>query len=497
MAELGGRQTQIRAIRNVLEYTQDEQFNQRLIVQVQGRLRHLDSAWTRFLENHEIIINRAVEDNLNDEVAQHEELYNEIENDYLTARGALQARIEAVADHQDENSVHDDDQSEDEVPNGQHQQQHQNANNDNDIEDEPNNPPVPQNQQQNVPAQPNHQAADPAIQFGALVQRMCAGFAHKKENTWGYFDGDLKKWQGFHDGFKANVHDDELIAPTEKLRLLKASLKGIAAERFGEWPSSDDNYFEAWDWFKEQNARPYHTSQRILFRLLDFKKLDKASGFHIEKLCTTAQEVVRQLRAMQHPVQYFDMILVHCIHSKLDPETSKDWEIQRKSETPTFKEIIEFLQLRGRALSNAQMHERKESSGDRKRHASNGAKFESKKFKKDNSNSKKESNSSGQSGNNPCKICNDGIHYHNQCDKFKSMDLNARKAAVRDAKLCFNCLSPFHVNKDCKAKNCRNCNGNHNTLLCNQNGNKKTANSAQTKRNNNKKQKNKKDVKTE
>lgn len=123
-------------------------------------------------------------------------------------------------------------------------------------------------------------------------------------------------------------------------------------------------------------------------KLIKFKKIKKPSGFFIEKLCATTQEVVRQLRAMNYPVEHMDSIWVHCIHEKLDAETSRDWEIQRKSETPTFNDIIKFLRVRGRALSSAQADERKEDE-NRKRHANDSKKPDAKKFKKDYSSADK------------------------------------------------------------------------------------------------------------
>lgn len=123
-------------------------------------------------------------------------------------------------------------------------------------------------------------------------------------------------------------------------------MRGDALEKFGQWPDSDSNYYEAWNWLQDQNSRPYHTSKKCLWKLIKFPKIEYASGTMIEKLYTVAEGVVRQLRAMEYPVEYYDLILVHCIHDKLDAETSKDWEIQRKNENPTFHEMIKFLQLR-------------------------------------------------------------------------------------------------------------------------------------------------------
>lgn len=187
-------------------------------------------------------------------------------------------------------------------------------------------------------------------------------------------------------------------------------MRGEALEKFGQWPDSDVNYHEAWEWLIQQNERPYQTSKKILWKLINFPKLERPSGFLIEKLCTTSEGVVRQLRAMNYPIEHYDMFLVHCIHDKLDAETSKDWEIQRQSETPTFKQMIEFLQLRGRALSSATYFERKGNNDNRKRHSNDDRHFDHKRQKASTSSDK----SKKTDEKTKCKICNNGVHWPNQ-----------------------------------------------------------------------------------
>ena len=48
------------------------------------------------------------------------------------------------------------------------------------------------------------------------------------------------------------------------------------------------------------------------------------------------------------------------------------------------------------------------------------------------------------------------------CEKFKSMKLNERREQVQKFRLCFNCLRPGHMSKDCSVPSCGR---RHNRLL--------------------------------
>lgn len=52
------------------------------------------------------------------------------------------------------------------------------------------------------------------------------------------------------------------------------------------------------------------------------------------------------------------------------------------------------------------------------------------------------------------------------CAKFKELPVNKRVTLVREAKLCFNCLSQFHMANKCRSTHsCQKCKKRHNTLL--------------------------------
>ena len=63
-------------------------------------------------------------------------------------------------------------------------------------------------------------------------------------------------------------------------------------------------------------------------------------------------------------------------------------------------------------------------------------------------------------------VCGDKSHSIYQCPSFKDIDLDKRTSLVRQQRLCFNCLSPWHHCRACPSrKSCRACNKRHHTLL--------------------------------
>ena len=54
-----------------------------------------------------------------------------------------------------------------------------------------------------------------------------------------------------------------------------------------------------------------------------------------------------------------------------------------------------------------------------------------------------------------------------QHPKFKSLKVNERREHVQKFRLCFNCLKPGHMSKDCKSRTCSvpSCGRQHNRLL--------------------------------
>ncbi|XP_055306812.1 uncharacterized protein LOC129571067 [Sitodiplosis mosellana] len=271
------------------------------------------------------------------------------------------------------------------------------------------------------------------------------------ENNWGEFDGNVEKWQGFHDRFKSAVHDNELITPAFKIMHLLKSLKGKAKADLGEWPQTEAGYYELWERMQELYAQKYYTARKLLNRFLALPVLERASHNALQKMSNVTHEVIRQLRTLNYPVQYYDLFFVAGIHTRLDSDSSKAWELERTSDTPTIIQMLSFLDRQARAAPSSSSYEQKKQNDNRKR-----GYFET---KPETSSDAKRSKPNGANENKTDRTCKvyKGAHAVHKCETFKKLSLTERRKSAKENELCFNCLNPSHTRKDCKLSGCRRC----------------------------------------
>lgn len=445
-------------IRNIKEYVESENFNEQTYDQLLVRLNHLNAAYQGLLPRFQEALAAAAEGEVRNQLIAN---YREMENLYLDIKTTLKVRLNALkpptarARAQEQIDNEDGNNQENEFPPNQQQFNVQRA----------------AQEQEQVRAVPN--MAQPLI-----VQYRNPG---QIENTWGTFSGDVTAWKSFHDKFKATVHDEN-IPNVFKLQHLLASLKGQAARAFGDWQTTDENYLEAWARLKQLYSRPYQASKELLWKFYNLPKLEHATGGILQKFSNVTHEVIRSLRAMEYNVDHLDVIFVHGIHDRLDPETSKEWELYRKSETPTIQEMLDFLDRQAKALSGVKYAEKK-STNDGKKRASNN-RFERNDNKKSRVDDSKSSESKGEKFEQKkgCWLCKED-HILTRCPKIKAMSFYDRKRYVREQELCNNCFKPNHRAAQCLAGPCNRCNVKHNSLLCSENPmNKQTVNNVQVKK---------------
>lgn len=292
------------------------------------------------------------------------------------------------------------------------------------------------------------------------------------KNTWGTFDGSLLKWQSFHDRFVAHLHNKEGIPNAIKFALLKDSLADRAAQTLGEWHLTEDSYAEAWERLKQIYNKRYPI---IREHLRQFERLPRIVGFatanQLQRLSNVTHETLRQLKAMQLPVDSWDLFIVHNLHERLDPDTAYKWEIARTSEEPKASEMLDFLDKEASACAS-----NSESQG---KPLESFAATKSDRLGRSNQRTlpsnvrsstpyRKEVKSNEK--HYPCEACN-ADHKVFDCDDYLSLSLNARWEFVRVRRLCANCLKRGH-NVDncfsitCNHEECKKKDPRHNSTLC-------------------------------
>lgn len=295
------------------------------------------------------------------------------------------------------------------------------------------------------------------------------------KNTWGHFDGSLLKWQSFHDGFVAKVHNDKKMSNVEKFTLLKGSLKGSAEATLGEWHLTEDGYLEAWDRLIQIYNRKYPI---IREHLRHFDALPHSTGrataSHLQRLSNGTHEMLRQLRSMQLPVDSWDLWVVHRLHERLDPETAKQWELQRSSDMPTAIEMLSFLDKQASAAPDGgAVPKESQPSTSRGSRPTERVKPENIRSSTPYGNDGKIiGKTTGKTNvkHFPCEACS-GDHMVFDCDDYLSLSYSARWAFVKARGLCANCLKRGHQVDNCFSRTCTdvNCVKNdprHNSTLC-------------------------------
>lgn len=178
----------------------------------------------------------------------------------------------------------------------------------------------------------------------------------------------------------------------------------------------------------------------------------------LQKMCNVVHEVVRQLRALQYPLEGTHIFFVHGIHERLDYKTAKAWELSRTSQNPTTSEMLNFLDRQARALPSLSTNSSKEN---RKRGATDNKNRPSP--KKSKSSGFKERRPTKNSGKKICKVCQNDYPV-NQCTTFKGRSLSNKRKAAQEYELCYNCLHPGHSSRVCRSAGCKRCNKKHNSL---------------------------------
>lgn len=469
MASVETSDTCVRSMQNIERFITSNRFEQSSIAELQVRLKHLQANHERFVKNQEELMQNSHGDDREEQLLE----MDLFEDHYMDACAKILARIEEIKSNSEQPVTNEVNEITTEEQAGRYVRApprwDESINNESEIhfESEVNDEP-PQSESTTI----QNQAQTTVLE---QLQPVFMHLKGKVENTWGDFDGNAEKWQGFHDRFKAAVHDNTQIAPAFKIQHLLKALKGKAKEDLGEWPQTEAGYNELWERMQELYAQEYYTAHQLLNKFNKLPVLEKASRQALQKMSNTTHEVIRQLRTLSYPVEQYDLFFVWGIHSRLDIESGKAWELERDSEKPLVSDMLAFLDRQARAAPSSSSFEQKRQSDFRKRsfqENKSDAKNDTKRFKPNSTSTSK------------CKVCKTDVHPVHKCETFRKLSLSERKKSARENELCYNCLHPSHSSKDCKSAGCKRCeNKKHNSLLCPENPYNQSVNAVQLRAN--------------
>ncbi|KAL0870822.1 hypothetical protein ABMA27_005746 [Loxostege sticticalis] len=266
------------------------------------------------------------------------------------------------------------------------------------------------------------------------------------------FSGKYHEWTAFRDLYTALVHSNQDLSKVQKLHYLKSYLTGEAEQYLRHIPIANENYDRCWKLLEDRYNNKKYICHLTLKRLLSQRNIINESASSLKDLIDTTNDCLASLTNIGVDVGSWDVMIIHILTLKLDPETKRQWEFHVSNnssadELPTYANFKEFLTNRYRALE----------------------------FLDSGSNSVKKS----QTQSNPpvnkmnalhvthvkCLYCSEA-HTLAFCKQFAKETVDARRDFVKNNNACFNCLGSNHSAKFCRTNvRCRVCKRKHHSLL--------------------------------
>ncbi|XP_065078247.1 uncharacterized protein LOC135701392 [Ochlerotatus camptorhynchus] len=271
------------------------------------------------------------------------------------------------------------------------------------------------------------------------------------------FNGERKQWMTFKDLYVSTIHNRADITDALKMQYLFSYLDGDAKRLVNKFPISGVNYDKAWETLVNHYDKKRFTVFSLVHEFMAQPAVTPASPQSLSRLVTTSDEIVQQLDALGQEFKSRDPWLIHLILEKLDKDTRASWSQEVvEIENPTFEELLEFLKKRCEVIETCSAFVKKPVN-EPKKEVQRSVPISTKLKTLYTSTTDKK-----------CAKCS-SEHNTYQCEEFKNMSVKDRRELVQKAKLCFNCLRPFHSVKSCTSKSvCHNtdCKQRHHTLLC-------------------------------
>lgn len=214
--------------------------------------------------------------------------------------------------------------------------------------------------------------------------------------------------------------------------------------------------------------------------MLHLPTLQYQTAASIKRVHDTTNECLNAIKNLGVDISSWDPILVHLLLQKLDTDTYNDYieSLKQPRELPSLTDFLQFLEAKFTSLESSRRKQERPITDQQQRSPSNN-KFQPtyKAFSANQNLKPKTSNNltnehystlNKTTSNVPnyvkCPLCsNEHGLFH--CNEFIKLHLFDRRKLIAKHNLCRNCLFD-HKGKQCKSeKRCRQCTGQHHTLL--------------------------------
>lgn len=256
------------------------------------------------------------------------------------------------------------------------------------------------------------------------------------------FSGKYEEWNAFMDLYIALIDQNVQLSNVQKFVYLKSSLKNEPLNIINDLQITNENYKIAIELLKKRYDNKLIIINSHIKVILDTPSIIKGNSTELREFLTQIRQHLNALRALQLPVEHWDLILIYILSQKLDFHTHKAFELQKSSsELPNLTDFLTFLEKRCLALETVFKPDPK--TKPRVTHISSNYPIQKVK----------------------CIYCKLENHTIYKCTKFSNLSDMQKRQFVQNNKLCFNCFGTRHGAADCKSSNCRVCSKKHHTLL--------------------------------
>ncbi|XP_026740536.1 uncharacterized protein LOC113502962 isoform X1 [Trichoplusia ni] len=293
------------------------------------------------------------------------------------------------------------------------------------------------------------------------------------------FNGSYQQWTSFKDLFTETIHNNYSLSNAQKMQHLKSKLRGEPEKLIQHLPISSDNYNVSWDILNHRYNNLKLICSSHLDTLLNITAVQHATINHIKRLHDTTVESLNAIKNLGVDISSWDPLLVHILSPKLDSETYDDYaaSIKDPRALPKLQDFLSFLEGKFTAMESSRRkqenHSNKLNNAGNFKQSSFGTKHSRKNFNLQQSftahgevisqpTNNKNANSKKYYMCPICKTNEHGIYY---CQQFLEMSPQIRRKTLSKLDLCQNCLYCHYGNACISSKRCRECNGNHNTLI--------------------------------
>ncbi|XP_013178720.1 PREDICTED: uncharacterized protein LOC106125857 [Papilio xuthus] len=261
------------------------------------------------------------------------------------------------------------------------------------------------------------------------------------------FDGNLTEWSSFKSLFDGVIDSHEQLTHLQKFQYLKSLLRGEAAGLIDSLTVTEENYQHALSILTKRYDNKLIT---VNFHLKNILSVTSISKINLKNFLTRLQQSLDSLKALNVPVDTWDLILIYIIIQKLDQSLRSAWELDYKcEELPKLSQLLDFLNHRARAFEL--MYDQNQNVMKPNTQIYNKPKL---------------TRVSTHVGTvtSSCSLCNMS-HELYKCPSFLEMSAVKRNDYVKSNKLCFNCLKPYRFQHTCSKNSCSICSKKHHTAI--------------------------------